>query len=98
MWKAMEKQCGIKDDEERWMLFADGALKSIEPNVMWRGVEEGCHILNLPPPSQQQRAYFDSLFNMSWVVWAKMFSDIKNNADIERLSDYIACVCKLKFQ
>ena len=93
-----ERQCGVNDGDQRWMMYGDKALRDIREDVMWRIIEETCCILGFSKPSEKQEAYFFSLFDMSWVLWAKIFSRLENSARIGRLSDYIVCVCKLKFR
>ena len=80
------------------MMKTEKALATVQPGVMWLAIQETCRVLTLSHPSDNQRAYFDSLFGVSWMLWARIFSHMENSARVERLSDYIACVCKLKFQ
>ena len=84
-------------NENRWMKFAGQAITDVNPDIMWSVVETTCRVLSLPSPTVDHRLYFDNLFNMSWVLWERIFIGVENSARIERLSDYIMCVCKLKF-
>ena len=95
--EAMKSQYVGDDQRIRWMNYADKALNGIPPDAMWSVIEMACRVLSLPSHLDKHRAYFDSLFDMSWMVWMKIFNRIENSARIERLTDYITCVFKLKF-
>ena len=84
--------------EERWMIYADKAICGIPQDVMWCIIQETCRVFSLPKPSEKQEMYFYSLFDMSWMLWARIFSQLENSERIERLSDFVACICKLKFR
>lgn len=97
-WTAMREHCEITDEGERWMIYANQAISMIDREDIWRGIVEACKILKYPEPSIAYRCYFDTLFNMSWLVWSKMYSETERTISINNLMDYILCVCKLKSQ
>ena len=94
-WRSLKREFGIKDNEERWLLYTDKALENIDVGEVWMGIEEACKILGLASPSQEIADYFDSMYRMSWVILARTFNELKKTANIEYLIDYIMCVCKL---
>ena len=66
------RACETTDDENRWMKFSDKALATVHPDVIWLAIQETCRVLALSQPSDNQRGYLDSLFDMSWMLWESM--------------------------
>lgn len=46
-WAKMRTHCEISYEDERWLNYADKALKQIDPGDIWRGVLECCKIIKL---------------------------------------------------
>ena len=99
--RACEGSAMQSDDghnKNRWMKYGDLAISSINQDIMWSVIEEACRVLALSTPSEKQRLYFDILFDMSWMLWEEIFINVENSARIERLTDFILCLCRLKFR
>lgn len=88
----MREHCEITDEDERWLIYADQAMSMIDREDIWRGIVEACKALKYHGRSVGYRRYFESLFNMAWFTWSKLYSDIERNMSINNLLDYIMCV------
>lgn len=97
-WTELRNHCEISDEDERWFIYADKALAEIDCEDIWQGILYCCKIVKLSPPSETFRRYFDTLFNLSWFIWSKMYSDNERTFIIINLLDYIICVHKLRSQ
>ena len=98
-WTKFRKRFEVLDEEERWILYAEHALKLLNRDVMWQGIIETCKILKYLELSEIHKDNFEALFNMSRFLWFQMFSKTKRilSMSINNLIDYIICVCKLKY-
>ena len=61
----------------------------IDREDIWRGIVEACKILKYPEPSTSYGYYFDTLFNLSWMVWSKMYFETERTMSINNLMDYV---------
>ena len=97
-WTAMREYCEISDEDDWWLIYADQAILIIDREDNMERDREACKVLKYNKPTEGYRRYFESLFNLAWFMWSKMYSDIERNTSINNLMDYIKCVCKLKNQ
>ena len=51
-----------KCSQNRYMKYADLAIRDIDSDILWLVIEEACCVLAIPSPSQHHRLYFDNLF------------------------------------
>jgi hypothetical protein len=96
-WSRFGQRVEGLDEEERWMNYAEQALAMLNHEVMWQAIVEACKILKYPEPSETQRDYFETLFDMSCFVWHQIYSEFERTVPLNNLVDYISCVCNLKY-
>ena len=96
-WSRFGQQVEVLDEEERWVNYAERALAMLNHEVMWKAIVEACKILKYPEPSETQRNYFETLFDMSCFLWHQMYSESERTVPLSNLIDYISYVCKLKY-
>ena len=89
----------LMDDSERWALYGDKALSMIDPEGLWNAVLEACKVLAYPLPSSDgyYRKYFERLYNLSSIMWAKIYKETEKTRSILNLLDYVLCIYKLKY-
>ena len=97
-WTNMREICGITDEDDRCVTYADKAISMIDRDDIWRGVLEAFKVLKYPNPSSEGKRYFLTLFNLSWIAWSRIYSETEGTMSINNLIDYVICVCKLKYQ
>ena len=73
------------------------ALSLLHHVVMLQGMVKACKILKYPESSAMHRDYFETMFDMSCLIWFQMCSESQRTECINNLIDYIIYVCKLKF-
>ena len=86
-WTAMREYCEITDEGKRWLIYADQAISMIDTEDIWRGTVEACKVLKYHEHSDGYRRYFDALFNLSWIMWSKMYSETERTMSINNLMD-----------
>ena len=96
-WSRFEQRVEGLNEEERWMNYAEQALAMLNHEVMWQAIVEACKILKYPEPSETQRDYFETLFDMSCFVWHQIYSEFERTVSLNNLMNHISCVCKLKY-
>ena len=70
-----QKCSEVLDHEDRWITYAEHALSLFNHEVMWQGIVEACKILKYPEPSAMRRDYFETLFDMSCLIWFQIYSE-----------------------
>ena len=96
-WTKMREICGITDEDDRCVTYADKAISMIDRDDIW-GVLEASKVLKYLNPSSEGKRYFLTLFKLSWIAWSRIYSETERTMSINNLMDYVICVCKLKYQ
>ena len=61
-WIMMRGRCGITDEDDLWLIYADKVISMIDRDDIWRGILEAFKILKYPKPSSEGKHYFVTLF------------------------------------
>ena len=85
-WSRFGQRVEGLDEEERWMNYAEQALAMLNHEVMWQAIVEACKILKYPEPSETQRDYFETLFDMSCFVWHQIYSEFERTVPLNNLA------------